>query len=334
METLYFLGIDVSKTKLDTALTIDGKIFHEVQIKNDVQSISSFFKDLKKQLSSWDRLIVCIEHTGIYGQPLLDVMVRNQIKICVESALHIKRSQGLTRGKNDQVDARRIAVYALRYKDVLSFWKPQRHCIQKLKALLVTRERLVMTKVQLEVPAKECGEFIDPSIRKEMIKYSQHSINAIQKDIDRIELAIHQLIATDEKLSDNCQLSTSVPGIGKITALNMIVSTGEFERIRQPKKFACYAGVAPFEYSSGSSIRGKTRISKIANMTMKRLLHLAAMAAIRSDGELKSYYQRKLAAGKNKMSIINAVRNKLITRVFACVTDGRKYQKIYQPQLA
>ena len=334
METLYFLGIDVSKAKLDTALTIDGKVFHQVQIENDVPSIISFFKDLKKQLSSWDRLIVCIEHTGMYGQPLLDVMVRNQIKICVESALHIKRSQGLTRGKNDQVDARRIADYALRHQDKLAFWKPQRHCIQKLKALLVTRERLVMTKVQLEVSPKEYSEFMDASIGKEMIKYSQHSIKAILRDIDRIELAIHQLVHSDEKLSDNCELSTSVPGIGRITALNMIVSTGEFERIRQPKKFSCYAGVAPFEHTSGSSIRGKTRVSKMANMTMKRLLHLAAMAAIRSDGELKSYYQRKLAAGKNKMSIINAVRNKLITRVFACVTARRKYQKIYQPQLA
>jgi len=334
METLYFLGIDVSKKKLDTALTVDGKIFHEVQIENQSQSITTFFKDLKKQLSSWDRLVVCIEHTGIYGQPLLDVLVKNQIKVCVESALHIKRSQGLMRGKNDQVDAKRIAGYAFRHKENLVFWKPQRHCIQKIKALLVTRERLVMTKVQLEVPTKECSEFIDSSIRKEMIKHSQHSINAIQKDIDRIELAIHHLINTDERLADNCELSTSVPGIGKITALNMIVSTGEFERIREPKKFSCYSGVAPFEHTSGSSIRGKTRVSKMANMTMKRLLHLAAMAAVRSDGELKSYYQRKVAAGKNKMSVLNAVRNKLISRVFACVSTGRRYQKIYQHQLA
>jgi transposase len=333
METLYFLGIDVSKKKLDTALTIDGKVFHQVQIENQAQAIINFFKDLKKQLSSWNRLVVCIEHTGIYSQLLLNTLVKNQIKVCVESALQIKRSQGLTRGKNDQVDAKRIAGYAIRYKEDLVFWKPERQCIQKLRALLVTRERLVTTKVQLEVPLKECSEFIDPSIRKEMIKHCQHSITAIQKDIDRIERAIHQLTHTDERLSDNCKLSTSVPGVGTITALNMILATGEFERIKHSKKFACYAGVAPFEHTSGSSIRGKTRVSKMANMSIKRLLHLAAMAAIRSDDQLKSYYQRKVAEGKNKMSVLNAVRNKLITRVFACITSRRRYEKIYKSQL-
>jgi transposase len=334
METLYFLGIDISKKKLDTALTADGKHFHEVQIENRSQSLVSFFKDLKKQLSSLDRLVICIEHTGIYGQPLLDVAVKLKLKISVESALHIKQSQGLIRGKNDTVDARRIAVYAFKNKEGLILWKPQRDCIQKLKALLVTRDRLIMTKVQLEVPTQEATEFIDPSIRKEMIKHSQRSLSAIQKDIAQIDSAIEELVKSDEQLSKNCELATSVPGIGKITALNMIVSTGEFERIREAKKFACYAGVAPFEHSSGSSIRGKTRVSKMANMTMKRLLHMAAMSAIQCCDELKIFYNRKVEAGKNKMSIINAVRNKLIGRVFACITHKRKYEKIYQYSLA
>jgi transposase len=182
METLYFLGIDISKKKLDTALTADGKHFHEVQIENRSQSLVSFFKDLKKQLSSLDRLVICIEHTGIYGQPLLDVAVKLKLKISVESALHIKQSQGLIRGKNDTVDARRIAVYAFKNKEGLILWKPQRDCIQKLKALLVTRDRLIMTKVQLEVPTQEATEFIDPSIRKEMIKHSQRKDYCIEYD--------------------------------------------------------------------------------------------------------------------------------------------------------
>jgi transposase len=334
METLYFLGIDISKKKLDTALTVDGKHFLECQIENRTQSIATFLRDLKKQLSSLDRLVICIEHTGVYGQPLLDVAVKLKLKICVESALHIKQSQGLTRGKNDKVDARRIAVYAIKNKETLVFWRPQRYCVQKLKALLATRERLIMTKVQLEVPTHEATEFIDPSIRKEMVKHSQHSVKAIQKDIAQIELAIENLVKSDEQLSENCELATSVPGIGKITALNMIITTGEFERIREPKKFACYAGVAPFEHSSGSSIRGKTRVSKMANMTMKRLLHMAAMSAIQCCDELKTFYNRKVEAGKNKMSVINAVRNKLISRVFACITHKRRYQKIYQHALA
>lgn len=334
METLYFLGIDVSKNKLDTSLTLDGQHFHEVEVENLAKSIDSFFKGLKKQLSSLDQLVVCLEHTGVYCQPLLEVLVKHQVRVCVEAALQIKQSQGMTRGKNDRIDAQRIALYAMKNKENLAFWKPQRHCIQRLKALLVTRERLVKTKVQLEVPLQECEEFIDQSIRKEMIKHCQQSIRSLQKDVLRIEQAIDQLVKADSILSEQCALATSVPGVGRITALNMIVSTGEFIKIREAKKFACYAGVAPFEHTSGSSIRGKTRVSKMANMTLKRLLHLGAMSAIQCSGELKAFYQRKIAAGKNKMSVINAVRNKLISRVFACITNRRMYQKNYQNSLA
>jgi transposase len=334
METLYFLGIDISKKKFDAALTFDGKNFHESQIENLAKPIESFFRELKRQLSSFSKLVVCLEHTGIYCQPLLDYLVKNQIRVCVEPALQIKQSQGMTRGKNDQVDSKRIALYALKNRENLAFWKPQRHCIQKLKALLATRERLVKVKVQLEVPLRECEEFIEPSIRKEMIRHCQRTLNSVQNDIDKIELAIQQVVREDSQLNEQCTLATSVPGIGKITALNMIVSTGEFTRIAEAKKFACYAGVAPFEHTSGSSIRGKTRVSKMANMTLKKLLHLAAMSAIQCCDELKAFYRRKVVAGKNKMSVINAVRNKLISRVFACIKNNRKYQKIYQHALA
>jgi transposase len=334
METIYFLGIDISKKKFDASLTIDGKNFYEIQVENLAKPIESFFRELKKQLSSFSKLVVCLEHTGIYCQPLLDYLVKNGINVCVEPALQIKQSQGMTRGKTDRVDSKRIALYAFKNRENITFWKPQRHCIQKLKALLTTRDRLVKIKVQLEVPINECEEFIEPSIRKEMIKHCLKTLSAVQGNINRIEQAIEQLVKEDSSLNQQCKLATSVPGIGKITAWNMIVSTGEFTRITEAKKFACYAGVAPFEHSSGSSIRGRTRVSKMANMNLKRLLHLGAMSAIQSSEELKAFYQRKVAAGKNRMSVMNAVRNKLISRVFACIKSNRRYQKIYQPALA
>ena len=114
----------------------------------------------------------------------------------------------------------------------------------------------------------------------------------------------------------------------------MIIVTGEFTKISEPKKFACYSGVAPFPHKSGTTIRGKTRVSNLANMNLKKLLHLAALSAIQCDEELGTFYKRKTQEGKNKMSVINAVRNKLISRVFACIKDKRMYQKIYQHALA
>lgn len=334
METVYFLGIDISKKNFDAALTTNGKHFHQVQVENQPKAIGAFFKDLKRQLTSFSNLIVCLEHTGIYCQPLLDYLVKHEIKVCVEPALQIKQSQGMIRGKTDQIDATRIAVYALKNRDNLVFWKPKRHCIQKIKALLVVRERLIKTKVQLEVPINECADFIEPSIRKEIIKHCRKTILSLKTEIKQIERAIESVMAEDAKLTEQCTLVTSVPGIGKITALNVIISTDEFTKIRHAKKFACYAGVAPFEHRSGSSIRGKTRVSKMANMTLKRLFHLAAMSAIRYCDELRDFYQRKVAQGKNKMSVINAVRNKLISRIYACITNNRRYQKNYQNAFA
>lgn len=335
METAYFLGIDVSKKKLDIALTLDGVNMYEIKVENNVAAIKDLFVLLRKKFSfSLPQLIVCLEHTGIYCQPLLDYLLKNKVNICLEPALQIKQSQGMTRGKSDRVDSRRIAAYAYKNRQELTFWKPQRVSIQKLKALLVTRERLIKARVQFEVPLAETEEFIDEDIRKMIAKHCQKTLKGLSVDISRIEDEIKLLIREDEKLNQLIQWATSVPGIGLITAANVIVASGEFEKIDEVKKFACYAGIAPFEHSSGSSIRGKTRVSKMANMTIKKLLHLAAMSAIRCCDELKAFYQRKVAQGKNRMSVLNAVRNKLISRLFACIKNKRMYQKIYQHALA
>lgn len=335
METVYFLGIDIAKKTFQGALTLNGVNQFETEVDNNPTAIKQYFKELKEKFKfSFDQMIVCLEHTGIYCLPILDYLVKNGIKVCVEPALQIKQSQGMTRGKSDQVDARRIAQYAYKNRQELRFWKPQRVTIQKLKALLVLRERLVKTRAQLETPLNEAQEYIEESIRKSLIKVCQNSIRGLTKDINKAEEEIEALIEKDTQLQEQFQLATSVPGIGKITALNVIVSTGEFQKISEAKKFACYAGIAPFEHVSGSSVRGKTRVSKMANMTLKKLLHLAAMSAIQHCQELMVFYQRKVAAGKNKMCVINAVRNKLISRIFSCIKNKRMYQKDYQHALA
>jgi transposase len=335
METVYFLGIDIAKKTFQTALTLDGINMYDGEAGNNAKAIKDYFLALVNKFGfSNHQLIVCLEHTGIYCLPVLDYLTKNKIKVCVEPALQIKQSQGMTRGKSDLVDARRIAQYAYKSRHELSFWKPQRPSVQKLKALLVLRERLVKTKGQLERPIKESRDYIEEPTRKVILKSCQSSISAMARDIAKVEKKIQLLVEKDSQLKEQFQSAVSVPGIGKITALNIIVSSGEFQRISEAKKFACYAGVAPFEHTSGSSVRGKTRTSKIANMTIKRLLHMAAMSAIQCCEETRTFYDRRVSEGKNKMSVLNAIRNKLISRVFSCVKGKRLYQKDYRHQLA
>ncbi|MEH0153590.1 transposase, partial [Limibacter armeniacum] len=161
-------------------------------------------------------------------------------------------------------------------------------------------------------------------------KHFQPLLNQLDKQLKKVQLQIRQLIQEDEKLKQLTKIVTSVPGVGEIVCWKLLVVTNEFKDLRDGRKFACYSGVAPFAYTSGISIKGRAKVSNMANKDMKKLLHMAAVASIgKGKGELYDYFHRKVKQGKHKMSIINAVRNKIIHRVFACVSANREYDYSY-----
>lgn len=202
----YFFGVDVSKATLDIAVVKDGEVVLEAKTDNKTSSIRRFFRGAKKSLSmSSNQMTVCLEHTGIYGFILLDVLNQMKVRICVEPALQIKQSQGMTRGKNDKVDARRIALYAFKNRLNLRVWKTQRPIMQKLQLLLSLRDRLIKVKVQLETPIQEATGYIEADIAKSLESSSKHAIKAIQKDLQRVEKEIDDLVRSD----DNLKLSST-----------------------------------------------------------------------------------------------------------------------------
>ena len=137
------------------------------------------------------------------------------------------------------------------------------------------------------------------------------------------------IVNSNRELKELFDLATSIPGVGPILTLKLIVYTKMFTKFKNNRQLACYCGVAPFEHSSGTSIRGKTGVSKFANMDLKSTLHMAAISSVQHNPELKVYYERKVKEGKNKMSAINAVRNKLLTRIVAVVKRKTPYVSIY-----
>lgn len=325
----YFVGIDVSKKTLDCAVIRSGQQEFYCKIKNSVPGIKSFFKELKKVgVQDLREVVFCMEHTGIYCSHLLSLLTDCQYDIWLESPLQIKRSLGIQRGKNDKVDAKRIASYAYKNRDDIKIWKAPRKELLQLRHLTNIRNRLLKTIGTL---SKELGDksFYSSHLIKITKDNTKASIKALKEDLIRVNDAISEIITNDERLNHLFKLVSSVHGIGDVTTTQIIIATNEFKNISDAKKFACYCGVAPFEHSSGTSIRGKTRVSKMANMDLKKCLHMAALSAIHYSSELQDFFNRKVAEGKNKMSIINAVRNKLILRVFACVRDDRPYSKNY-----
>jgi transposase len=241
-------------------------------------------------------------------------------------SLRINRSLGIQRGKNDKIDAIRIAQYAVKNCNEIELYRPVPQILERMKILIKAREQLVHFKADLNKYPNEAKLFAP-----EMAKLAQRQVRKSNKcfddEIKRIEGELQALILSDEKLNTTVGLVTSVTGIGIMTALYFIIFTNFFTRYQNPKQLACYCGVVPFEHTSGSSVQKRSRVHHMANKTMKKHLHMCALSAIRHDPELKIYYERKADEGKNKMLILNNVRNKLVLRVCAVVKRQKPYQK-------
>ncbi len=335
MQFKFFVGIDVSKDTLDFSVVTEGKEVRDFRIENSSKAIKAALKDLRNLNGfSISSALFCLEQTGLYNNHVTSMLHSTEANIWVEKAIQIKRSSGLQRGKSDKVDSQRIAFFAFRNQDKARMWSAPRVVIQQLKRLTGVRERLLIMVAQLNKPIQESKKFDSREVFKAIKNSCQASLKAIKADIKKVERQITEVIKTDPSLNHLFELITSVDGIGKVIACDMILTTNEFKAINDPKKYACYSGVVPFEHSSGTSVRGRTRVSHFANKNSKRLLHMAAMSIIRYKGDLQTYWLRKLEEGKHKMVVLNAIRNKLIQRVFAVVKRGSKYEKIYEHALA
>ena len=322
------LGIDVSKK------TIDAKLHFNESYRQFDNTIRGF-----KELLSWakkmtglepDQLLICFEHTGIYSLPLAVFLDKQHIPFCMVAALEIKRSLGIVRGKNDKVDAKRIAEYAfLRRGQMKPFKLPSKNVL-KLQKLLSLREKLVTQRAGYRASIKEYKAMLKQKDYGSLLDVHRNMVHCLDKQIRTVEKEIKQTIGGDEMMKELYSLIASVIGVGLILGSNFLVTTNCFISFKDSRKFACYAGVAPFENQSGTSLKAKSRVSHYANKKMKTLLNLGASSAIQADKELKDYYQRRIASGKSKMSTLNIVRNKIIHRVFAVVRRGTPYVPLYQ----
>lgn len=328
MQYSHFIGIDVSKKTLDVCVLSGRDVILRLKIENSPKGVRELFKELKCfEHFEVSKTVICMEHIGIYADRLLEELHKRECHIWLENPLHIKRSSGLQRGKNDSVDAHRIALYAYKNRDDARLWQPPREVIVKLSCLVRLRLRLVQARQMLAVPVSETKASATRVAATIIEKCSRKSLKVLKEELRKVEEQIQSVIEGDETLNRLFKIVTSVRGIGPVIGPELILATNEFRTITDPKKFACYAGVAPFEHSSGTSIRGRTRVSHIANKRMKKLLHLAAVSSLTGKNEMRRYYDRKVKDGKHEMSVLNAIRNKIIHRVFACVNQNRLFQK-------
>jgi len=327
----FYVGIDISKSKLDVAVydAEKKKIANKFVIKNEADGIQSLFSTLKKEKINLEDCWFCFEHTGHYGFSLCYELEQICCVYSIIPALQIKLSLGMTRGKNDQVDAERIAMFAYTFRDKLQPSKMSSGCFQKIKQLLTYRNQMVRISTQLQNSLKShqavCQlthfDYVVDEIKKQIIE--------VKVKIESIDELLMSEIKRDKTLENNFNLLKTIKGIGPIISIYLLVLTQNFESFTDARKFNCYAGIAPFEHSSGSSIRGKTKTSSLRNKTIKSLLFNGANAAALHDKEINNYYKRKKEEGKHHQSIMNAIACKLVYRAFSVIKRQSPYVTLY-----
>lgn len=316
MKKKLFIGIDFSKETFDVSFFEKEK--EEVQHsqfennKDGFQAMLKWIRSLSKvSAQEW---LFCGEHTGLYSIELASFLVKKQLFIWLENPLQIKRSSGIKREKSDKADSLEIAWYACRFQDRAKAYQLPDKVFFALQNLLAFRERLVKNKVCLQVGANEMRRVHQQDKTARYIhECSMQEVERLEKEIEHVEKQMLECIEANEKLAENYYLVKSVKGIGMINTVAILIHTQNFTTFENSRQFSSYAGMAPFDDSSGTTRKRGRHIKKVGtNKEMKALLTQAARSAVVHDEELRNYYQRKLAEGKPMNVALNNVKNKLL----------------------
>ena len=301
-----------------------------LEFSNTPKSIRKMLKDVSKMLKvNLVDCLCCFEHTGLYSLNMMLELDQQNLNYAVVPGLAIKKSMGITRGKSDHIDARKIAEYAYMRQEKLPLFQIPSKGLQHLKALVSLRSMHVKSRASYLARKNEQFKVMKKTHYPLLFSSQERTINHYNKEIKKVEAQIAQVIEENEPIKKCYDLLISITGIGPVVATQTIVKTQCFTVYQEWRKFACYCGTAPFPNESGN-LKNAWRISKIGDRDMKKLLTLAARSAVQYDVELKMFYQRKLKEGKTKKNVTNAVRNKLLARMFSVVKRGSPYVNMYK----
>ena len=323
MVTKDVIGIDVSKLENEARIHSSQDVLTFENNKKGFKNLISWV--FNKSKVDIKQILFAFEHTGLYSFPLSLFLSENNYSYVLLPGLELKRSMGITRGKDDKIDAKRIAKYTYEKRESIQpFEMPNKEVIQ-IKRLLTLRERLVKQRAGYKASLGEYKRFLIKKHNVVLFDAQENMIKSLSKQIVRVEKELHKLILGNDSLKKMYNLIVSIKGVGPQTALYLIAYTNGFTRFTTWRKFASYCGIAPFPYRSGTSIRGRTKVNNLANKKIKSLLDLCAKSSIQFNMEMKIYYTRRIEEGKSKMGTMNSIRNKILSRIFAVVQRGTPY---------
>ncbi len=314
-----YFGIDISHLVFDVTDS-DGNYY---QFKNNLSGFKKFVK-----------LIEIISHcvmeaTGYYHYQLAYYLLESEIKVSVGNPLSVKRfiQMKLSKIKTDKSDSKLICEYAKQVD--MKLWqgnsKHQTECLQMTRLLFVYTKQSTMLKNKLH------GEAVLGNPSKDVLRSLKRSLKQVQKEIKTLEEKL--IILVKQVHQDVLTRLKSIPGIGNKTALMMVVLTDGFERFTSGSELCSYAGLTSVIRKSGSSVKGRSRISKIGNGKLRNLLFMCSFNACKYNKACRAIYERLVAKGKSKKLALIAVCNKLLKQAFAIAKSGLVYDQTYQSVL-
>ena len=315
------MGCDVSKTTLDFAIYERGKdyrMFPHIQVANSVEGFQAMRKWLRTFKINIKDVVIAMEHTGVYSNALAEWCFKKGITFVILHPMDVKNSCTRGRNKTDMVDAQYIADYVYTMREKLEPSTPEATVIKKLRQLRNERQLTVRTRTSYINQMK--------TVTNTDTLHRMKKLTAIlTEQIKAIEAAIKKEIESDSAIKETYELLTSIPGIGLVNAVTTIISTGNFTRFQTARQYAKFSCVSPLSNQSGTSVHNGNHISRAGHNEIKSLLTDGARSAITHDPQLRAYYERKRAQGKSHGCVMNAVKFKLICRMFAVVKRQSAY---------
>ena len=309
------LGIDISKAKFDVALLVAGK----VKKTHIFENAPDGFKALSNWLLKQDihSVSACMEATGCYGEALATWLHDQGFAMSVVNPAQIKSFGGaqLKRAKTDKADAKLIAQFYQQMNP--DPWTPPPPQVRELQALVQRLSALAQMERQEQNRMNTAPAVVRPSIATVLA--------TIKAEIKTVQAMIHDHIDRHPDLKDQSALLESIPGIGQATIFRVLAFIGDVQRFDHAKTLAAFVGLNPTVHQSGSSVRGKPRLSKKGNSVMRRALYMPAIVARRYNPVIKEFADRLKKAGKPNMVIIGAVMRKLLHIIYGVLKSGKPF---------
>lgn len=331
MHNTFVIGVVVSKNKLFYCLMLHDKLLTHGDTLNVTSAIRMAFSTLLKEFNlTKEQLIICAEHSGQYNYPLIYSCECDSYKLWLENPNRIKfYCSGLQQGKNYKLNSKQIAIYASRNTEKINICSQPVSEVEHLKQLYNELEMLETDSAKMHSQLFDRKNYMSEEVFNLNASRLITLIRGLEEAIATIKNEIKCIFAENSFLSEQMELLTSIEWVDTDLALKMIVETDAFTRFENCRQFCAHVGIAPLNKSLKTNEQVLHAVNPKPDKGIKTILNQAAISVInRNDNELKNYYNRKMKEGKDEKIVLNAIRVKLATRMFAVIKNNHPYRPV------